>query len=102
MSSSEPVPLNELIARQMADLFASLSDPTRLRIMSLLMNGEVNVGQLVEELGLSKSAVSHQLRTLRDKKVIRTRKQGRHVFIALDDEHIGELFQRGFDHVQHG
>jgi ArsR family transcriptional regulator len=86
----------------MADLFASLSDPTRVRILGILSTGEVNVGELVQHLGLSKSAVSHQLRGLRDKRVIRTRKQGRLVFIALDDEHIAELFQRGLDHVCHG
>lgn len=93
--------LDEQIAFRMADLFESLSDPTRLRIISLLMTSEVNVGEVVRQIGLSKSAVSHQLRSLRDKKVIRTRKQGRQVFVALDDEHIAELFQRGFDHVQH-
>mgnify|MGYP005812214351 FL=1 len=88
-------------AFRMAALFDSLSDPTRLRILSLLVAGEISVGELVRCLGLSKSAISHQLRTLRDKRVIRTRKQGRQVFVALDDEHIGELFRRGLDHVQH-
>jgi ArsR family transcriptional regulator len=89
-------------AVRMAALFESLSDPTRLRILSMLMDGEVNVGDVVQTIGLSKSAISHQLRSLRDKRVIRTRKQGRQVFITLDDGHIGELFQRGFEHVQHG
>jgi ArsR family transcriptional regulator, lead/cadmium/zinc/bismuth-responsive transcriptional repressor len=93
--------LNEQTAARMADLFASLSDPTRLRILSILMVGETNVGDLVQEVGLSKSAVSHQLRSLRDKRVIRTRKQGRQVFVMIDDEHIAELFQRGLDHVNH-
>lgn len=93
--------LKEHVAFQMAALFESLSDPTRLRIINCLLDGEVNVGDLVQQLGLSKSAVSHQLKGLRDKKVIRTRKQGRQVFVALDDDHIVELFQRGFDHVQH-
>lgn len=93
--------LDEASAARMAELFASLSDPTRVRILSALMAGEVNVGDLAHSLNLSKSAVSHQLRRLRDKRVIRTRKQGRHVFILLDDEHIAELFQRGLDHVCH-
>jgi ArsR family transcriptional regulator len=65
------------------------------------MSGEVNVGELVQIIGLSKSAVSHQLRGLRDKRVIRTRKQGRQVYISLDDEHIAELFQKGLVHVCH-
>lgn len=93
--------LNVQIAIRLAALFDSLSDPTRLRILATLMSGEVNVGELVQLVGLSKSAVSHQLRGLRDKRVIRTRKQGRQVFISLDDEHIAELFQRGLDHVCH-
>jgi ArsR family transcriptional regulator len=93
--------LDEQTAIQLAALFNSLSDPTRLRILAAMMAGEVNVGDLVQAVGLSKSAVSHQLRGLRDKRVIRTRKQGRQVFIALDDEHITELFQRGLDHISH-
>ena len=93
--------VDEQTAAGMAELFASLSDPTRVRILAALMAGEVNVGDLVQVVGVSKSAVSHQLRRLRDKRVIRTRKQGRQVFISLDDEHIAELFQRGLDHVCH-
>lgn len=90
------------IAFDLASLFAALSDPTRILIIAALLEGEVGVGDLVEQLGLTKSAVSHQLRGLRDKRIIRTRKQGRNVFICLDDEHVRELFQRGFDHVLHG
>lgn len=93
--------LDEKTAVRMAALFESLSDPTRVRIIAALVAGEVNVGEIVEVLGLSKSAISHQLRGLRDKRVVRSRKQGRQVFIALDDEHIAELFQRGLDHVCH-
>mgnify|MGYP000897581385 CR=1 FL=1 len=101
MEKSPLTTLDEQTAFRMAALFDSLSDPTRLRILATLIEGEVNVGDLVALVGLSKSAVSHQLRSLRDKRVIRTRKQGRQVFIALDDEHIAELFQRGLDHVCH-
>jgi ArsR family transcriptional regulator, lead/cadmium/zinc/bismuth-responsive transcriptional repressor len=101
MSQKEPIPLAETDAIRMAELFASLSDPTRVRILSILMKGEVNVGDLVQAVGLSKSAISHQLRSLRDKRVIRTRKLGRQVFVCLDDEHIAELFQRGLDHITH-
>lgn len=62
----------------------------------------MGVGELVEHLGLTKSAVSHQLRGLRDKRIIRTRKQGRNVFVSIDDEHVVDLFQRGLDHILHG
>lgn len=93
--------VDEQTAEQIASLFESLSDPTRVRIISSLVDGEVNVGDLVRIIGLSKSAISHQLRGLRDKRVVRARKQGRQVFISLDDEHISELIQRGLDHVCH-
>jgi DNA-binding transcriptional ArsR family regulator len=93
--------LDEATAGQVAALFESLSDPTRVRILAALLDGEANVGDLVQALGVSKSALSHQLRGLRDKRIVRARKQGRQVFVRLDDAHIGELFQRGLDHVCH-
>ena len=90
------------VASDLASLFDSLSDPTRILIISALLQGEVGVGDLVKRLGLTKSAISHQLRGLRDKRLIRTRKRGRYVFVCLDDDHVVELFQRGLDHVLHG
>jgi DNA-binding transcriptional ArsR family regulator len=97
-----PTNLSPQTASDLAALFAALSDPTRLTILAMLAEGEVGVGEMVERLSLTKSAVSHQLRGLRDKRIIRTRKQGRNVFVCLDDEHVAELFQRGLAHVQHG
>ncbi len=90
------------VASDLANLFDALSDPTRILIISALLDGEIGVGELVERLRLTKSAVSHQLRGLRDKRLIRTRKQGRNVFVCLDDDHVIELFKRGLDHVLHG
>lgn len=89
-------------ALELAELFDSLSDPTRIQIISLLTEeDEVGVSELVAKLNLSKSAVSHQLRGMRDRRIIRTRKQGRNVFVCLDDRHVAELFQRGLEHIQH-
>ena len=90
------------IASDLANLFEALSDPTRVRIIATLVEGEIGVGELVDRIGLTKSAVSHQLRGLRDKRLIRTRKQGRNVFVCIDDDHVIELFKRGLDHVLHG
>jgi ArsR family transcriptional regulator len=89
-------------ASDLASLFAALSDPTRIRIIAILVQGEIGFGELVARIGLSKSAVSHQLRGLRDKRLIRTRRQGRNVYVCIDDDHVVELFRRGFDHVVHG
>lgn len=88
-------------AANLASLFDALSDPTRILIIAALLEGETGVGELVVRLKLTKSAVSHQLRGLRDKHIIRTRKQGRNVFVCLDDAHIAKLFQRGLEHVRH-
>lgn len=96
------VKVTPAVASDLASLFDALSDPTRILIINALLDGEIGVGELVERLGLTKSAVSHQLRGLRDKRLIRTRKQGRNVYVCLDDAHVIELFQRGLDHVLHG
>ncbi len=90
------------IASDLANLFEALSDTTRIRIIAALLDGEIGVGELVDRIGVTKSAISHQLRGLRDKRLIRTRKQGRNVFVCIDDDHVIELFQRGLDHVLHG
>ena len=87
---------------QLAELFRALGDPSRLRIIAALIEGEKNVGALAELIDLSESAVSHQLRTLRQMRLVRTRKQGRAVYYTLDDDHVADLFQRGLDHVLHG
>jgi DNA-binding transcriptional ArsR family regulator len=92
---------NESTAGKLASLFDALSDPTRLRIIATLIDGEMNVGDLVKSIGLSKSAISHQLRGLRDKHLVRSRKQGRQAYVTLDDDHIADLFKRGLDHILH-
>ena len=89
-------------AADMANLFKALADTTRVRIISALLYGEACVGDLSDSLGMSMSAISHQLRTLRQMRLVRTRRQGKHVFYALDDEHVVELFQRSLEHVRHG
>ncbi len=95
-------PITDPQASQLAELFRALSDPSRVRIIAALMDGETNVGALAAIVGISESAVSHQLRTLRQMRLVRARKQGREVYYALDDDHVTDLFQRGLDHVLHG
>jgi ArsR family transcriptional regulator len=93
--------IDGLTATRLAELFKALSDPSRVRIISALAHTELCVYDLAATLGMSQSAVSHQLRSLRDMHLVRYRKEGRHVFYQLDDEHIRELFQRGLEHVVH-
>ncbi|MFN8382638.1 MAG: metalloregulator ArsR/SmtB family transcription factor [Anaerolineales bacterium] len=94
--------LTELKAIQLAELFSALSDASRVRIISLLMEGEKSVSSLAEDLKMTESAVSHQLRGLRQMHLVRARKSGRQVFYSLDDDHVSRLFSLGLDHVQHG
>jgi ArsR family transcriptional regulator, lead/cadmium/zinc/bismuth-responsive transcriptional repressor len=86
----------------LADLFSALSDPTRLRIISALLEGELNVGEIAAQLHMTESAVSHQLRGLRQLRLVRSRKDGRQVYYALDDDHVARLYRLGLDHVEHG
>lgn len=94
--------LKENTFTHLADLFSALSDPTRLRIISILLEGELNVGDIASQLGMTESAVSHQLRGLRQLHLVRSRKDGRQVYYALDDDHVARLYRLGLDHVEHG
>ncbi len=94
--------LTELKAIKLAELFSALSDASRIRLISLLIEGEKSVSALAEELKMTESAVSHQLRGLRQMHLVRARKHGRQVFYSLDDDHVTKLFSMGLDHVEHG
>ncbi len=83
----------------LAETFRVLGDPTRVRILDALSRAELCVCDLATLLGLSESAVSHQLRLLRSLRLVRPRRDGRMVFYALDDQHIVSLFQQGLRHV---
>lgn len=94
--------LQENTSTHLADLFSALSDPTRLRIISILLDREMNVGEIAAQLGMTESAVSHQLRGLRQMRLVRARKNGRRVYYALDDDHVAKLYRLGLEHVDHG
>ena len=100
--TSQPTVLDEHTAAQVAELFRAFSDTSRVRIISALAAGEMNVGALAEAVGLSESALSHHLRGLRQMQLVRTHKEGRQVFYCLEDVHVADLFRYGLDHVQHG
>jgi ArsR family transcriptional regulator len=88
-------------ARSLAAVFKALSDPTRLRLISALGEREYCVGDLALALEMEQSAVSHQLGDMRDMHLVRFRKEGRHVYYRLDDEHVRDLFTLGLAHVSH-
>jgi ArsR family transcriptional regulator len=84
----------------LAGTFSALGDPTRVRILDALSHGELCVCDLAAVLKLSQSAVSHQLRLLRNLRVVRPRRDGRVVFYALDDQHIISIFRQTLQHVE--
>jgi DNA-binding transcriptional ArsR family regulator len=85
----------------MAMLFAALSDPTRTRIVHLLLHEEMCTCDLATVLGVSESAVSQHLRVLRSLRLVRPRRAGRIVFYSLDDKHVARLVQLGLAHLGH-
>ena len=84
----------------LAETFSALGDPTRVRILDALSHGELCVCDLAAVLGLSQSAVSHQLRLLRGIRLVRPRRDGRIVFYSLDDQHIMSIFKQTLQHVE--
>lgn len=93
--------IDDQTAVRLAETFKALSDPTRVRLIAALRDAEVCVGDLARALGLEQSAVSHQLRLLRALQIVRARRVGRHVYYALDDDHVRGLFAQGIDHIRH-
>lgn len=84
----------------LADTFKTLGDPTRVRILDALSKAELCVCDIATLLGLTESAVSHQLRVLRHVRLVRSRREGRMVFYTLADQHIISLFAQGLSHVE--
>lgn len=88
-------------AGELAEIFQVMGDPSRLRIISLLNQGELCVCDIAAALDMSQSAISHQLRVLRMAKLVKYRKEGRAAFYSLDDDHVQKLFTQGLDHIGH-
>ena len=102
MTDERNLVIDEELAGQMAELFRALGDTSRIQIIAALTTNDMNVGELAELVNISDSAVSHHLRHLRQMKLVRTRKEGRHVFYSLDDDHVRDLYRCGLEHAQHG
>ena len=86
---------------QMASIFKVLSDASRLRIVLSLLERELCVCDIAAVCSLSDSSVSHQLRLLRNLKIVRNRRQGKIVYYSLDDDHVIRLIEQTLDHVRH-
>ncbi len=93
--------LDEATAARLAATFSVLADPTRVRMISALAGCALCVHDLATALDMTHSAVSHQLATLREMRLVSNTRHGRHVYYTLDDDHIFDLFQQGLAHIQH-
>lgn len=94
--------LDHEISVDLSRVFKVLGDPTRVKILSALSRSELCVHDLAVLLDISQSAVSHQLRKLKDARIVKFRKAGKSVFYSLDDEHVEKLLEMGIEHVKEG
>ena len=84
----------------LADLYKIFADSTRVRILSLLLEQELCVLDLAGLLDVSQSALSHQLRILKQSKLVKSRREGKTIFYSLADGHVASIFKQGLDHVR--
>jgi len=96
-----PKQLTESAIQSLTESFKALADPTRIRMLHNLTRRELCVCDLAEVLGMTQSAVSHQLRYLRTLRIVKSRRDGNTVYYTCDDAHIVGLLQMGIDHITH-
>ncbi|MCK9222460.1 MAG: metalloregulator ArsR/SmtB family transcription factor [Limnochordia bacterium] len=93
--------LSDELAIKLAETFKILGDPTRVRIIHALFQRPLCVCHIANLLGISQSAASHQLRSLRNMRIVKYYRDGKNVIYSLDDEHIVGLFREGLEHIMH-
>ncbi|MBQ1663547.1 MAG: helix-turn-helix transcriptional regulator [Clostridia bacterium] len=95
--------MNENTLYDLADLFKVFGDSTRLHILCVLIDrDEVCVADLAETLEMTQSAISHQLRTLKQNKLVKSRRDGKMVYYSLDDDHVRSIIETGREHIEEG
>jgi ArsR family transcriptional regulator len=94
----EKIPDKQTLEK-IANLFKAFADPTRVQILSNLVGGELCVGDITEALGLTQSAVSHQLSILKQMDLVKARREGKSCFYSLADDHVLTILQMGLEHV---
>lgn len=90
---------DEEILMDLADFFKVFGDSTRVKIICALFRTEMCVCDIAVLLGMTKSSISHQLRVLKQTKLVKYRRQGKIIFYSLDDEHVGNIFDQGLSHI---
>ena len=94
----EDLPKDETLF-ELADFFKNFGDSTRMKLISVLLRGEMCVGTITDIVGMSQSSVSHQLKVLRQARLVKTRREGKYLYYCLNDEHVKMIYQLGLEHV---
>lgn len=92
---------SEEILYDVAELFKVFGDSTRIKIICALFESEMCVNDLAFTLNMTQSAISHQLRILKASKLVKNRREGKLMYYSLDDEHVKQIFDAGYKHVEH-
>ncbi len=88
--------------RELASFFKVFGDETRLKIIDVLSKDRLSVNDISRKIDMSQSATSHQLRILKNHRLVRYEKDGKEIFYQLDDDHVMNIFMQGVDHISHG
>ncbi len=93
--------LKENTIQELSELFKVLGDGTRINILRALALNEMCVCDIAALLCMSQSAISHQLRTLKNARLVKFRREGKVIYYSLDDEHVEQMFNQGLEHIKH-
>lgn len=94
-----PVTPTEEMLSDLAELYKIFGDSTRIKILYALFENEKGVGDIAQQLGMTMSAISHQLRILKQARLVKARREGKMVYYALGDDHVRTIFAQGLDHI---
>lgn len=86
----------------LAGFFKVFADPTRIQILTYLLEGEKSVGEIASGLEMSPSAISHQLNTLKMSNLVKSRREGKQIYYSLNDEHVSKILSCGIEHIEEG
>lgn len=92
--------IDENALYDVAELFKIFGDSTRIRILYALFENEKSVSEIAQELNMNQSAISHQLRILKNAKLIKNRRNGKTIYYSLDDDHVNNIIAQGIEHTQ--
>lgn len=99
MARNTDIPTEEELY-DLAELFKVFGDSTRIRILFQLFDKELSVGELADLLNMNQSAVSHQLKVLKQAKLVKNRRDGKSIIYSLDDEHVRTIIAMGINHIE--